>query len=440
MKTPICDFVENYIEQNNLRLHMPGHKGCGLLGFEEFDITEITGADSLYEAEGIIKKSQENTSSFFGCNTFFSTEGSTQCIKAMLFLAIRGAKTKPLIAAGRNAHKSFLSAAAVLDFDIDWLGKSNQYLSSDINEEYLENYFKNANKIPNALYITSPDYLGNMLDINSISKVCKKYNVLLLVDNAHGAYLKFLSTSLHPMDLGADMCADSAHKTLPALTGGAYLHISKKANKSFKENAPSALAMFGSTSPSYLILQSLDKLNLYFENLKNILKDYIPLIDKLKSNLETLGFKLVGNEPLKITLHTKPFGYTGIELAKELEKEKIYSEFFDPDFLTLMFTPQINEEKLSHIFSVFASIKAKKPIVSVPPIPTVSKPKMPIRDVFFAETELVDVKTSLGKIFADFNPPCPPAVPIAIAGETITSSIISAFNYYSIKTVRVVKK
>ena len=84
MKTPICDFVENYIEQNNLRLHMPGHKGCGLLGFEKFDITEITGADSLYEADGIIKKSQENTSSFFGCNTFFSTEGSTQCIKAML--------------------------------------------------------------------------------------------------------------------------------------------------------------------------------------------------------------------------------------------------------------------------------------------------------------------------------------------------------------------
>ena len=143
MNTPICDFVKNYIWQNKLRLHMPGHKGCGLLGFEELDITEIPGADSLYQADGIINQSEENASFLFGSNTFYSTEGSSHCIRAMLYLALQKSNGNRLIAAGRNAHKTFLTAAALLDFEIDWLmGENGNYLSSNITPEYLENYLK----------------------------------------------------------------------------------------------------------------------------------------------------------------------------------------------------------------------------------------------------------------------------------------------------------
>ena len=124
MDTPICDFVRAYGEKHALRLHIPGHKGKDFLGMEQLDITEISGADSLYEADGIIAKSEENASSLFGCRTVYSTEGSSQCIRAMLTLLLRYAKQQgrtPLIAAGRNAHKSFLTAAALLDIGVDWL-------------------------------------------------------------------------------------------------------------------------------------------------------------------------------------------------------------------------------------------------------------------------------------------------------------------------------
>ena len=121
MNTPICDFVNEYINKNAVRLHMPGHKGKALLGFEEFDITEISGADSLYEAEGIIKESEQNASKLFGCDTFYSTEGSSHCIRTMLYLSMLYGKEQgksPKILAGRNAHKTFVSAAALLDINV----------------------------------------------------------------------------------------------------------------------------------------------------------------------------------------------------------------------------------------------------------------------------------------------------------------------------------
>ncbi len=234
MNTPICDFVQKYAKSNAERLHMPGHKGKTVLGVEHLDITEIDGADTLYCANSIIKQSQENASKLFGSgSTFYSAEGSSLCIRAMIYLALLYANkfNKPRkILALRNVHKSFVSGIGLLDLNVEWYFGKNQtnYLSCTVSPEDLDAYFGRSNELPVAFYVTSPDYLGNTLDIKGISEVCKKYGVLLLVDNAHGAYLKFLDTSCHPIDLGADMCCDSAHKTLPALTGSAYLHVDRK--------------------------------------------------------------------------------------------------------------------------------------------------------------------------------------------------------------------
>ena len=117
-------------------------------------------------------------------------------------------------------------------------------------------------KRPFGVYITSPDYLGGVQDIAALAEVCKDFGVPLLVDNAHGAYLRFLPQGgQHPIALGAAMCCDSGHKTLPVVTGGAYLHLGKNAPIQDEAAVRNALALFGSTSPSYLILQSLDKCN-----------------------------------------------------------------------------------------------------------------------------------------------------------------------------------
>ena len=125
MTTPIVDFVRSYAQSGTARLHMPGHKGQSLLGFEPLDITEICGADELYAPEGIIAESEANATRLFGtAHTYYSTEGSSQCIRAMLCLALQGAPRtgkRPVLLAARNAHKALLYAAVLLDFDIRWL-------------------------------------------------------------------------------------------------------------------------------------------------------------------------------------------------------------------------------------------------------------------------------------------------------------------------------
>ncbi|MBQ4272048.1 MAG: aminotransferase class V-fold PLP-dependent enzyme, partial [Clostridia bacterium] len=339
MKTPICDFVQKYQQSSAERLHMPGHKGQSHLGYEPFDLTEIDGADSLFSAKGIIAQSEQNASALFGAHTFYSTEGSSLAIKAMLLLVAKYAKAKgqtPLVLAGRNAHKAFVSGVALVDVAVEWIfAKDQNYLSCNVTAEEIANVLDTMDKKPTAVYLTSPDYLGNVVDVASIAKVCKARDVLLVVDNAHGAYLKFASGKMHPIDLGADMCCDSAHKTLPCLTGGAYLHISKLAPAEFCKQAKNALALFASTSPSYLILQSLDKLNGYLaDGYPQKLNTCMQKVQLLKQNLRDYGWTLVGNEPLKITLQTKPFGYTGDDLASYKKAAKILREAF-PDFNNL---------------------------------------------------------------------------------------------------------
>ena len=133
----------------------------------------------------------------FGCRTLYSTEGASQCIRGMLYLLALRAKQlgrKPLIAAGRNAHKTFLTAAALLDLQVQWLYPEDAcgYLSCDLTAAQLDTYLEKAEEKPVAVYLTSPDYLGNTADIGALAQVCHKHGALLAVDNAHGAYLRFL--------------------------------------------------------------------------------------------------------------------------------------------------------------------------------------------------------------------------------------------------------
>ena len=437
MDTPICDFVRRYAESKTLRLHMPGHKGIGLIGCEQLDITEVAGADSLYEAEGIIAESEHNASTLFGCPTFYSTEGSSQCIRAMLHLATCGTNKK--VAAARNVHKAFLSAAALLDLEVDWLYPENDgaYLCCDIEPEKLERYFATCENIPAAVYVTSPDYLGNILPIDRLAEVCHRHGALLLVDNAHGAYLKFLPGSRHPMDKGADLCCDSAHKTLPVLTGGAYLHIR---DAELAKQAKNALALFGSTSPSYLILQSLDAANRYItEGYPEKLAACAHAAEGSMVWLNAMGYVFRGNEPIKMTIAAKSYGYTGIEIAQHLRQNGIECEFADPDFLVLMLTPAITQTDLERLEDVLTALPQRAPILTAPP--SIGRPEkvLSIRQALLSPSETIPVEESEGRILAAASVGCPPAVPIVVCGEKIDENAIRCFRYYGIEAVSVVK-
>lgn len=438
MNTPIWNFLKKYSESKTVRLHMPGHKGEA-----PFDITEIEGADVLYKAEGIIAESEKNASVLFGsARTFYSTEGSSLCIRAMVHLICLYAKEKgeaPYILAYRNVHKSFIDAVALLDIETDFIYTENaDIMSNSVDIFTLENHVKE--KKPTALYITSPSYLGECADIESASKICKKYGVILAVDNAHGAYTRFLTPSEHPLDTGADIVCDSAHKTLPALTGSAYLHIGKGAPSSFSQNAENALSLFASTSPSYLILSSLDRLNSVIpERFKSELSDCIEKTESLKEKLVKHGYTVIGTEKLKVTIAPKAFGYLGTELATILAKKGIYCEFADKDYLVAMLSPYNTFSDFKRLEDALLSVERKASIEEKAPSAVKPKRALSIRNARLAPYEETPVETAEGKILAQSSESCPPAIPVITAGEVITKESIEAFKYYGTKTVLTVK-
>lgn len=443
MKTPIADFVNEYVKKNITRFHMPGHKGKTFLGCEAYDITEIKGADALYEADGIIAESEENASALFGTKkTLFSTEGSSQCIRAMMYLAVnacRGGK-RPVVLAARNAHKAFLYAAALVDFDVKWLWPKEMHslCSCEISASMLEEELAAMEEVPAAVYITSPDYLGGQADIAGIAEVCHRYGTVLAVDNAHGAYLHFLETPQHPMDLGADICCDSAHKTLPVLTGGAYLHISESAPERFMKNAKQAMVLFGSTSPSYLTLSSLDLCNLYLkENYEDKLARMVELVKQAKCELKKNGWCVEETEPLKITIKSPDF-VTGYEIAESLRNGLIECEYADDKYVVCMISPENDESDLVKLVSNLGkNPHGKTTEISMQPLR--SEQMLSIRAAVFADREVIPVEYAEGRICGAPAVSCPPAIPIVVSGECISKEAIAVFQYYGITEVEVIK-
>lgn len=445
MTTPIADFLRGYQREGMCRFHMPGHKGGGPLGCERWDLTEIPGADSLYEAAGIIAESERNAAALFGSGgTFFSAEGSSQCLRAMLHLALRHRPegSLPVIAAARNVHRAYLHAAALLDFETVWLWPehSNSLCACPVPPESLDRVLAGMKAPPAAVYITSPDYLGNLADIRGLASVCHAHGTRLLVDNAHGAYLRFLTPSLHPLDLGADLCCDSAHKTLPVLTGGAYLHLAKNLPAAFREDAKPALALFGSTSPSYLILASLDLCNLALsEKEPERIRTAAERLSELKRRLAEKGWRLTGDEPLKLTI-AAPSGWTGPELAGLLRTGGVEVEYADRDYAVLMASGSTDEEAFRIAADAFDCVRTVVPAPAPVLPPAVGERVLSVREALFSPHETIPAGDSLGRVCGAPLVSCPPAIPIVISGERICPEALALFRYYDIKTVDVLRE
>lgn len=441
MDTPVCDFVAAYEKSGAARLHMPGHKGKGPLGCEGRDITEIAGADSLYEADGVIAASESNAAALFGASaTFYSAGGSSQCVGAMLCLALQKSKSRVVLAA-RNAHKSFLHAAALLDADVRWLWpQPYSLLRCPVTPDMLEAALAALPEAPAAVYVTSPDYLGNMQPVSQLAKVCHARGVPLLVDNAHGAYLHFLPKPAHPLDEGADLCCDSAHKTLPVLTGGAYLHLGHGILSAEEGEVRAALTMFGSTSPSYLILQSLDACNRYLaDEARPRLAACVKAVAELKADLAAQGWTVAESEPLKVTVHASKRGWRGDALADFLRRKGVECEYADPDYLVLMISPQNSAEDLEKVRGALAAAGQGSNASQTPPQMARPRQAMPIRAALLAPAEEVPVAAAAGRVCAAPTVGCPPAVPVAVSGEVIGPDAAAVFDYYGINTLRVVR-
>ena len=439
MDTPVIDFLKDFAETGMLRCHMPGHKGRGLpFVSAAFDITEISGADSLFEADGIIAESERNMSRLYGsAATVYSAGGSTLCIQAMLSVMKREGRR---VLAVRNAHRAFLNAAALLDMQVDWLlpERPDGILSGTIDPAAAEAALSGYGEAPSCLYVTSPDYTGKTADIAALAKVCRRHGARLIVDSAHGAHLAFMPENMHPIALGADMCCDSAHKMLPALTGAAMLHTSRP---EYTELLKPAMRLFGSTSPSYLIMASLDGCCKYIsERIRRDIADNLVHLREFREHFG--GLVRSDGDPFHITLCAAENGYYGNELAQLLRENGCECEYSDSRLVILLMSPVNVPDDYARLTASLHSALSRA--VKGKPVHDELRIRLPeramsIRDAVFAPGEDIPVEEAEGRICGAVSVPCPPAVPIAASGEIIDRNCINIFKRYGISSVNVVK-
>lgn len=441
MQTPVYDFLMEYAGRDPVRMHMPGHKGRigapALRKAAALDLTEIDGADSLFEADGILAESEENAARLFGSSaTFYSCAGSTLCIQTMLLLMKQEGRE---VIAARNVHRAFLNACVLLDLPVHWVyPRKGGVLSGQYHPDDFEAVLQKVQR-PACVYLTSPDYLGHMADVTRFSALCRKYTAKLLVDNAHGAHLAFLPHRCHPIQLGADYCCDSAHKMLSGLTGTAYLHVHSDGGVD-KDRIRDAMAMFASTSPSYLMLASLDWCNreldspLFREQLSNVSKRAMALRTAFSPQ-----FCFVDGEPLHLTIDAWKSGFDGNELARHLSRCGVVTEYADSYDVVLLLSAASREEDFQALEQALSSFRPQLPPcaarVALPHTETVCG----IREAALAPQEMIPVEESIGRICAAVKVPCPPAVPIVLSGERVDEDCIFVCKRYGISEINVVK-
>ncbi|MBR3935980.1 MAG: aminotransferase class V-fold PLP-dependent enzyme [Oscillospiraceae bacterium] len=426
---PIEKSLEEYIGKDLSRFHMPGHKGAeNFPEYYKYDVTEVEGTDSLFESSEGIFETENRFAKIYGTGaSILSAGGSTLCIQAMLATVL--SPGHELIAA-RNCHASAVNTMALLDLNPIW-----------INPRDLKGAEKAFAEHPNAkaVYLTSPDYFGVLSDIEAFSKLCHEHGAKLLVDNAHGAHLHFMPVEYHPMALGADMCADSLHKSLPVLTGGALLHMK---DAGLRDTAKQKMRMFGSTSPSYLIMLSADRCAEYLETKAKY--DFAMLNGKV-ANLRYKAFehglapKTRNVEPARLTLSVTSTEMTGEEFGKKLREHGIEPEYVNDEWAVLMASPFNTERDFERVAKFientfgngFASFEER-----LSPMP---EKAMSIRDAVFAESEEIETENAVGRIAARLNLPCPPCIALAVPGEIIDEKLAALLKKYGVHKINVVK-
>lgn len=435
MTVPIHDFLVRNGEKRLVRCYMPGHKGSENI----CDITEIEGADSLYDCDdnggkGIIAQSEKNASKLFGSKkTLYSCSGSTLAIQTMLALAKERGSYKDHVVAGRYSHRSFINSCILLGLIPSWI-YPEEYLSAVITPESVE---AKINSRTLAVFVNSIDYYGGMCDISSIAEVCHAHGIPLLVDNAHGAYLKFAPFDLHPITLGADMCADSAHKTLPVLTGGAYLHI---ANDKYTGRAKQAMSLFGTSSPSYLILDSLDRCNAALASDNGHIAMLCSEITKLKKFAADVGYVLSPSDYMRITFDCAAMHSTGYAMASMLREFGIECEYADEYKCVLLFgygTTDIDFETIKTVISANSPDTLYESSLPLPPVHIATQTVCQPSKAYFGEKVRMPLDMSVGKTCASVTAPCPPGIPLLMPGEAVTPEAASVLKERGLKEIMI---
>lgn len=432
--TPLYSALVRHAAQGRTSMHTPGHKGCAdiLRGLElSLDLTELPDTDALYEADGVIAEAERLAAGVFGADrTVFSAGGCSLAIQAMLRCACAEGDR---IIMDRGSHRMAVNAAALLGLEPVWLLSGSPWgedgpcpLPSAEDVAHLLAAYPDAK----AVYLTSPDYMGRLCDIPAIACVCRQHGIPLLVDNAHGSHL-IAFDGLHPLTQGASMTACSAHKTLPVLTGGAFL---SSADPVLSGRMKGAMSLFGSTSPSYLIMASLDLCRGWLEEGgTEELHAAAVLCGRVRSAAQKAGLALPAGpcDPMRVTLLTRPAGVSGIAAAEYLRSCGFEPEYADDACVVLLPTPFVPADRMLRLAGVVSEIpsRADRSLSAPPPIGRImtlaknSTRAMSVRAAALAPRRCLPCAEAVGAIAAAGVCPCPPGVPVVMPGERISEEI-----------------
>jgi lysine decarboxylase len=443
--TPLYNSIKKYALSKPTAFHMPGHKlGKGIP--EEFlndllsiDLTEISGTDNLHYPEGAIKEAQELAARAFGADrSFFLVNGSTCGIHAAI-LTVLSPGDKLIVA--RDCHKSVINGMVLAgaipvyiqtQFERDF-GIPTAVLTSDIEKAIREN--------PDAkgVFITRPNYYGVCCDIKKIAGIVHSYGKVLLTDEAHGAHLRFNGNlPVCAMDAEADLCIQSAHKTLPAVTQGAYMHV--KGNRIDIERLKANLRMLQTSSPSYIIMAFLDIARSIMDQSGKIMLDgLLDNIDLITDRIAAeTGFQMLSPkgqinwelDKTRVVINVNNIGKTGFEIDSLLRREyNIQVEMADLYNIVCICTVADKEDDFIRLGTAMSEMarrfKGMPALAQLKALALAVPPQgIPLAEIKSAKGVIFPLREAVGKISLDMLTPYPPGVPVICPGEVILEDAV----------------
>lgn len=409
--------------------HMPGHKGCGDFKSKfrdaPLDVTELSYTDNLHNPTGAIAKAQKDIAKISGAvKSYITTDGSSSGVFALVYCASkRGNK----LIVFRNSHQSVWNACKL--FGIEPLivqGAEKDGVLQPPDSETIERLVSNDPNIAGVL-ATSPDYYGNIAPLAGYREILKKYNRLLLVDEAHGAHLMFGEQGY--AGLYADLWVDGAHKTLSSLTQGAIVSVN---NEDIVSVVEEALSLFRTTSPSFPIMASVEY------GVKSIANKTV-ILSRAKSCVEEFkkqsSFTFYQNDDwTKLLVDFKPLGVSPDLALARLEKKGIYAEFSDGRYILFYLSPTICLKDLTNlekqIVSIVSSKKLQGTFKEKPVIPE-SERSYSFQYALKRQSEWIDLDKAVGRMCAKNAGLAPPCIPVVVTGEMITNATVAALSHKS---------
>lgn len=446
MEKYLDEALLTYSSMDYYPFHMPGHKrqkiGCWTP--EEIDITEIEGFDNLHHAEGIIEEAQKRLAKTFGADhSFLLVNGSTSGLLAAICGSVRKG-SRVLI--GRNSHKAVYHAAYLMELKTEYLypERTDFGIQGSIKPEQVE---RKLQEFPDtaAVIITSPTYDGVVSDIASIAQIVHAHSIPLIVDEAHGAHFGFSAEfPRKALALGADLCVESLHKTLPSYTQTAVLHAADTERVDLGR-IRRYLGIYQSSSPSYILMAGMDRCTRIlreqgkelFEAFENRLRDFYRNCETLE-NVQVFPYKTedagIWNKDIsKILISAEQAGLNGQQLYDLLLREyHLQMEMASGHYVTALTSVMDTEEGFARLLTALREIDRReesgKKIFTPEEIYQPGVKRMEISGAMDARKQILELKNSAGHISGEFIYLYPPGIPLIAPGEMITAEILQVLD------------